>query len=297
MQRPISLYPRCLLIWLGSLLLQLPAVGEGRLIPHLTKTDTFAPTFLASWPPHYWNQSGLTVSIYFTSNSNSAGIPRKDSAAGPEKKHEIICLVRGNGSNSVIVIVNDGMGVRLEDFAAARLQLFRSTMTLLSDAWFLFAIGSLGMIQNLSSAGASRSAAALGFHLERRDEVHDDKVFQALQAAETHQRGFGLSLIPVFFLGAPFSLRVDENAWVHAKEAEYAERDALERAQQSVISSPTASRNKVPTARSYPLGGVSDYCDHSHLDHALGQKWDVLYIAHCNFTAFRFYAIPIPSTT
>ncbi|KAG1742322.1 uncharacterized protein EDB91DRAFT_1128664 [Suillus paluster] len=180
-------------------------------------------------------------------------------AARGVDKREIICLTRGNGSNSVIVIVSDKTGIRLEDLATARLERFRSTtvmtfilatlwivylltvQALVNDAWFLLAIGGLGMIQNLIAAGATRSAAALGFHLERLREVHHDKVFNALVEAEGLERGVALSLIPVFF---PGGLRADETAWVDAKKAEYAQSDALGHAQkngarQSVISSPT----------------------------------------------------------
>ncbi|KAG1728375.1 uncharacterized protein EDB91DRAFT_1330743 [Suillus paluster] len=256
-----------------------------------------------SWPlgrllrdhrsPHYRSHSGLTVSMYFASKSKPAGIPRKDWVyysgiavivaqlvisvvpwraekwkARPVGKREIICLTRGNGSNSVIVIVSDETGIRLEDLAAARLELFRSTsimtlilatlwivhlltvQTLQDDAWFLLGIGGLGMIQNLIAAGASRSAAALGFHLERPREVHDDKVFKALQEAEELERGVGVSLIPVFF---PGGLRADEKKWVDETEAENA---AFRRAQKN-----QAQQSLIVTA------------------------------------AFRFYPIPVPSIT
>ncbi|KAG2151445.1 hypothetical protein DEU56DRAFT_552032 [Suillus clintonianus] len=158
-------------------------------------------------------------------------------AAREVDKREIICLTRGSHSNSVIVVVSEGTGIRLEDLAAARPERFHSTtvmtfflavlwtahlltvQTLINDAWYLLAIGGLGMIQNLIAAGAPRSAAALGFHLERLREVHHDKVFNALAEAEALERGVALSLIPVFF---PGGLRADETAWVDAKRAEYA---------------------------------------------------------------------------
>ncbi|OAX42774.1 hypothetical protein K503DRAFT_661649, partial [Rhizopogon vinicolor AM-OR11-026] len=158
-------------------------------------------------------------------------------AARRVDKREVICLTRGNGSNSVIVIVSDGTGIRLEDLANARVERthFTAVMTFIlailwivhlltvqaldNDAWFLFAIGGLGMIQNLFAAGAPRSAAALGFHLECLREVHQDKFFNALVEAETLERGVALSLIPVFF---PGGLRAKETEWLNAKQAEYA---------------------------------------------------------------------------
>lgn len=162
-------------------------------------------------------------------------------AARRVNKREVICLTRGNGSNSVIIIVSDATGIRLEDLATARVERthFTTVMTFIlaslwivhllvvqaldTDAWFLFAIGGLGMIQNLIAAGAPRSAAALGFHLERLHEVHSDKVFNALADAEALERGVALSLIPVFF---PGGLRTREKEWLDAKRAEYARLDA-----------------------------------------------------------------------
>ncbi|KAJ8585867.1 hypothetical protein M405DRAFT_392351 [Rhizopogon salebrosus TDB-379] len=168
-------------------------------------------------------------------------------AARRVDKREVICLTHGNGSNSVIVIVSDGTGIRLEDLATARVERthFTAVATFIlailwiihlltvqaldTDAWFLLAIGGLGMIQNLIAAGAPRSAAALGFHLEGLREVHEDKVFNALVKAETLERGVALSLIPVFF---PGGLRAEEVAWLDAKRAEYAESDTKDRARQ-----------------------------------------------------------------
>jgi hypothetical protein len=165
-------------------------------------------------------------------------------AARRVDKREVICLTRGNGSNSVIVIVSEATGIRLEDLATARVERTHLTtvMTCIlatlwivhlivvqaldTDAWFLFAIGGLGMIQNLIAAGAPRTPAALGFHLDRLREVHSDKVFHALAEAEALERGVALSLVPVFF---PGGLRTGETEWLDAKRAEYAKSDAVNR--------------------------------------------------------------------
>jgi len=167
-------------------------------------------------------------------------------AARRVDKREVICLTRGNGSSSVIVIVSDGTGIRLEDLATARVERTHFTIIMtfilatlwivhlfivqavVADAWYLLAIGGLGMIQNLIAAGAPRSAGALGFHLEGLHDVHSDKVFSALVEAEALERGVALSLIPVFF---PGGLRAEETAWLNAKTAEYAKLDAADRAQ------------------------------------------------------------------
>ncbi|KAG1719176.1 hypothetical protein EDB19DRAFT_1787138 [Suillus lakei] len=165
-----------------------------------------------------------------------------------KEKREVTCVTRGNGSSSVIVIVSDGVGIRLEDLATARVERTQYTIfmtftlatlwivhlfivqALDTDAWYLLAVGGLGMVQNLIAAGAPRSPAALGFHLEGRRDVHNNKVFSALQEAEALERGVALSLVPVFF---PGGLKAEETEWLEAKRAEYAQLDAANRAQKS----------------------------------------------------------------
>ncbi|KAJ8592775.1 hypothetical protein M405DRAFT_887689 [Rhizopogon salebrosus TDB-379] len=160
-------------------------------------------------------------------------------AARRVDKREVICLTRGNGSNSVIVIARGSCYcasganpfTTVATFILAILWIIHllTVQALDTDAWFLLAIGGLGMIQNLIAAGAPRSAAALGFHLGGLREVHEDKAFNALVKAETLERGVALSLIPVFF---PGGLRAEEVAWLDAKRAEYAESDAKDSARQ-----------------------------------------------------------------
>lgn len=155
-----------------------------------------------------------------------------------KRKREAISLTRGNGSKDVIVIVSDGVGLRLEDLAAGREVHSPYTIALTCTlailwvahlltvtglknyAWYQFGVGALGMIQNVIAAGARRSPNALGFHLERMSPtgvIHNDKVFQAIVELENLEPGAGLSLVPVFF---PGSLRRDEEEWMQrAKEA------------------------------------------------------------------------------
>jgi hypothetical protein len=155
-----------------------------------------------------------------------------------KRKREVISLTCGNGSKEVIVIVSDGVGFRLEDLAAGREAHNSSTITVAcilatlwiahllmvagikNHAWYQFAVGAIGMAQNVIAAGARRSPNAHGFHLERMRPtgvIHEDKVFLALRKLESLEPGAGLSLVPVFF---PGGLRRDEEEWMQqAKEA------------------------------------------------------------------------------
>ncbi|OCH84217.1 hypothetical protein OBBRIDRAFT_799275 [Obba rivulosa] len=190
-------------------------------------------------------------------------------------KDEIVCLTGGNGSQSVMVITSKykehaSNSLRLADLANGRDARLRSTewatialfilwLVLLltvegleADAWYSLALGALGMIQNVVVAGAERSPGALGFHLERRVHVHDEKVFKSLQKAEKIQRGAGISLIPVFF---PGGLRPDEKRWLEESQAEYAANDVA--ARNSSASVPKVERLPSTTTLVVPSGAVS----------------------------------------
>ena len=156
-------------------------------------------------------------------------------------KGEVVILTGGNGSKEAIVIINEHGGLRLEDLAGARevrsqYTIFFTSMlavlwtvhllivaSLQNDAWYLLAVGALGMVQNVVAAGARRSPGALGIHLEGGEVIHQEKVFLTLQAAEAHQRHVGLSLLPIFF---PGGLRREEEDWRQSKLAEYDEKQS-----------------------------------------------------------------------
>lgn len=161
----------------------------------------------------------------------------------PKVKREVVCLTRGNGSKHVLVIINGQPSLRFEDLAAAReaySPYSRPVIAILSvlwiahlltiaglndDAWYSFAIGVIGMIQNIIAAGVHRSSGALGIHLEDELIVYKDKVLLALQSAEEVESGVGVFLLPIFF---PGTLRTDEEAWRDRKLAERRRRGAKE---------------------------------------------------------------------
>ncbi|KAI9819130.1 MAG: hypothetical protein M1827_007286 [Pycnora praestabilis] len=161
-------------------------------------------------------------------------------------KTKTVCLTEGNGSADVMVIISSEGALDIEDLASARnppasrrkrhltaamscclailwLLLLLTVCGFKEHTWYLLAIGSLGMAQNVLAAGVRRKASALGVHLEKEGEVVRDKVWNTLVVAEEKWRGVGLCLIPVFF---PNGLRKEEQAWretrleVYEKEKE-----------------------------------------------------------------------------
>ncbi|KAI0642188.1 hypothetical protein C8Q79DRAFT_984502 [Trametes meyenii] len=152
---------------------------------------------------------------------------------GDKKKREVACITRGNGSGFAMVVISDSTSLRLEDLAGGR-DKQRSTTLAVSvlfcilwivllltvegvvgdrDAWYLLAIGGLGMVQNVFAAGRPRSAGALGFHFNdqgKDDIVRDHKVMDALKQADRKEAGVGLCLLPIFF---PGDLRQEEKAY------------------------------------------------------------------------------------
>ncbi|KAI0714501.1 hypothetical protein C8Q76DRAFT_648414, partial [Earliella scabrosa] len=147
-----------------------------------------------------------------------------------KNKRDVICLHRGNGTPCVIVLISDGVGLRVEDLAGGRREPKNSMWTSFAtaalcvlwvvllltvegidgDAWYMLAIGGLGMAQNVLAAGVRRSAAALGFYFRNGDipsEESKAKVMETLLAAEEREPGVGCVLLDIFF---PGGLRVDE---------------------------------------------------------------------------------------
>lgn len=134
-------------------------------------------------------------------------------------------LTAGNGSQHAIVIQGNGVGLDFEDLAASgsttgsstfASQATRLTTTFLGalwifllisaagikeNTWFLLAVGGIGILQNVYTAGASRSPEAFGVPLEFIEVMGEPKVMDALYEAESRYPRLGQSLLPVFFPG------------------------------------------------------------------------------------------------
>ena len=143
-------------------------------------------------------------------------------------------ITSGNGTKDVLVIRGAGVGLDLEDLAAANARTAVTTRVALcvlavlwvallitvaglrSDTWFLLGVGGVGMLQNILVAALPRRPSAYGLHLEYERTVCREKVMLTLQALEEVQPFLGRSLLDTFF---PGEMREDEvKWWAEAKE-------------------------------------------------------------------------------
>ncbi|KAK7446996.1 hypothetical protein VKT23_014209 [Stygiomarasmius scandens] len=166
---------------------------------------------------------------------------------------KVVCLTGGNGKRHVMVIIGNGHGLDLEDLAAAespretrdveQTSMFRGlptaywitqlaslilallwivlliTVTALEEnAWYLLAVGSIGMIQNVICAGARRATGTTGIRLEKIEEIKGKKVMDTLMDVELAYKNVGNSLIKEFF---PNGMRPAEIAWWEGKRSQY----------------------------------------------------------------------------
>ncbi|KAI9064612.1 hypothetical protein FKP32DRAFT_1648884 [Trametes sanguinea] len=158
---------------------------------------------------------------------------------------DIVCLTRGNGAPFVMVVISEGAGLlRLEDLASGRVKHRQSTsmmsvilcilwiVLLLTvegldgDAWYLLAVGGLGMAQNIFAAGTKRDAGAFGLHLREEDRIKEPTAMKTLQKAEEKETGVGQALLKVFF---PGELREDEKRYWNALRAPWEPERSQER--------------------------------------------------------------------
>lgn len=139
-------------------------------------------------------------------------------------KDQTFVLTRGNGAQHAIAILGNGHGLHLEDLATgfanldppsisvfARLAvlalgvlwigLLITSSAIAEQAWFLIAVGGIGMLQNIFVAGWRRRPEALGLPLKFVGVVGDTKVMRTLMEVERQHEKLGTSLLPTFFPG------------------------------------------------------------------------------------------------
>ncbi|KAI1354725.1 hypothetical protein F5Y01DRAFT_272548 [Xylaria sp. FL0043] len=178
----------------------------------------------------YGNWAILLVTVIGIALSFATGaVPQwaAEKWACRRKSDKTTILTRGNGSQHAIVIIGDGKGLDLEDLAATGSASFSSPITkflalvlavlwilllvtaagIQEDTWYLLAIGSLGILDNIYVAGVSRSPNDFGIPLEFVTVIGHCKVMQALSEVETRYPRVGKSMLATFF---PGSLRQDE---------------------------------------------------------------------------------------
>ena len=146
------------------------------------------------------------------------------------------CLTGGNGTRNAMIIIGGGVGLDLEDLAAAesprllRRNESRTRQTLMDlplafritqiscivlsvlwivllitvtglkqNSWYLLLVGGLGMGQNVVAAGARRKPSATGIHLKEDKEFKERKVMYVLMDIEREYPGTGRSLLSIYF--------------------------------------------------------------------------------------------------
>ncbi|RAL06648.1 uncharacterized protein BO97DRAFT_309947, partial [Aspergillus homomorphus CBS 101889] len=135
-----------------------------------------------------------------------------------------VILTKGNGSQHAIVILSDkDLCLDLETLASGQANidvstslLTRVTITVLAamwtcllitasaithDTWFLLAIGGIGILQNVFTAGARRTPESFGFVLKFEEVIGHFKVMETLVQVEKKYPRTGKSMLPTFFPG------------------------------------------------------------------------------------------------
>ena len=148
---------------------------------------------------------------------------RKEKWACRRDTNKHVTLTRGNGSQHAIIVLGNGHGLDLEDLAngpanndaSASIQtrvasiglaiawvlLLIAAAGLKENSWFLLAVGSVGMLQNVAVAGYARQPSALGVHLDFVQVLRHYKVMDALYEVEKTYPGVGASMRATFFPG------------------------------------------------------------------------------------------------
>ncbi|KAK0496551.1 hypothetical protein EDD18DRAFT_1309590 [Armillaria luteobubalina] len=172
---------------------------------------------------------------------------RREKWACGRKTKKVCSITGGNGTRYVMVILGNGVGLDLEDLAAAespRMRrrgkddnfeflftqvaclllailwiIFLITVTALKeDTWYLLGVGGLGMVQNVVVAGTERHMGTSGIHLKKIKDYEQEKVMDTLMDLEADYPKVGKSLVTEFF---PSGLREVETQWWAGSKEEY----------------------------------------------------------------------------
>jgi len=100
-----------------------------------------------------------------------------------------------------------------------------SSAALTDQAWFLIAVGGIGILQNIFVAAWSRTPDALGLPLKFQHVIGHPKVFTAILDCEKAQPKVGRALIGTFFPGGIFPKEEEQLAAVEAEAKEKKRRE------------------------------------------------------------------------
>ncbi|KAJ5888327.1 hypothetical protein N7495_008368 [Penicillium taxi] len=156
---------------------------------------------------------------------------KKEKWACRDKSPGNFVLTRGNGAQHSILILGNRHGLTLEDLAlwqssfdastnlltrVALLALSTLWMLLItaaglqSDTWFLLAVSSIGIVQDVFVAGWDRKPENFGITLEYVNVFGQTKVIETLYEVERDYRGVGVSMRNDFFPGKLYSEEVEK---------------------------------------------------------------------------------------
>ncbi|KFY49938.1 hypothetical protein V495_00411 [Pseudogymnoascus sp. VKM F-4514 (FW-929)] len=187
---------------------------------------------------------GASVLCYGMGSLSQWGVEKWACRRLNKRSKKNFILTRGNGAQHAIAIISGGHGLDLEDLAtgfdnldAPSITLFAQLATIFlgllwivllitssaitDSAWFLIAVGGLGILQNMFVAGWKRQPQALGVPIEYLDVVGDVKVMNTLLAVERKYEKLGQSMIGSFF---PGDLRENEKKLWEDVAVEWAEK-------------------------------------------------------------------------
>jgi hypothetical protein len=95
-----------------------------------------------------------------------------------------------------------------------------TSSALTDQAWYLIAVGGIGMLQNMFVAGWSRKPEALGLPLLYTTVIGSPKVFTAVVEVEKAFPTVGRALVGTFFPGGLFPREETELAAIEAEAKE-----------------------------------------------------------------------------
>jgi hypothetical protein len=95
-----------------------------------------------------------------------------------------------------------------------------SSAALTDQAWFLIAVGAIGILQNIFVAAWSRTPEALGLPLKFQQVIGHPKVFTAVLECEKAYPKVGRALVGAFFPGGIFPKEEEQLAAVEAEAKE-----------------------------------------------------------------------------
>ncbi|EXJ60561.1 hypothetical protein A1O7_04714 [Cladophialophora yegresii CBS 114405] len=185
-------------------------------------------------------------------------------------KEKIFVLTRGNGAQHAIVIDSKGRGLDLEDLAtgfsnvdaphitmSSRLiyallgvlwvLLLITSSALIDDAWFLIAVGGIGILQNMFVAGWNREPEALGVPLDYVGVYGSPKVIDTLYEVERRYEKVGFNMVATFF---PGGIRDHEQAQFDAIKQDHKKRKAAESKESSSSNDGANGNEKAQTGDS-----------------------------------------------